>query len=85
MRRSAQLEHPARQLVALVCARRRGRGGRGAGRGDLVGRTAPTQPVAQTRTPSKTWRLLADAEAPDFAADGEELEFYEWAAGEVET
>jgi len=27
--------------------------------------------------------LLADA--PDFVNDGEDLEFYEWAAGEVET
>ena len=29
--------------------------------------------------------LLADAEAPDFVFDVEELEFYEWAAGEVES
>jgi hypothetical protein len=29
--------------------------------------------------------LLVDAEAPDFATDGEDLEFYEWAAGEVES
>ena len=29
--------------------------------------------------------LLADADAPDFVDDGEDLEFYEWAAGEVET
>ncbi|MEO8019455.1 MAG: hypothetical protein ABI769_16715 [Pseudomonadota bacterium] len=29
--------------------------------------------------------LLADAEAADFVADGEDLEFYEWAAGEVES
>ena len=29
--------------------------------------------------------LLADAEAADFVDDGEDLEFYEWAAGEVET
>src|SRR5262245_14775510 len=28
--------------------------------------------------------ILADSDAPDFA-DGEELEFYEWAAGEIET
>jgi hypothetical protein len=27
--------------------------------------------------------LLADADAPDFVDDGEDLEFYEWAAGEV--
>jgi uncharacterized protein DUF3619 len=29
--------------------------------------------------------LLADADAPDFVDGGEDLEFYEWAAGEVET
>ena len=29
--------------------------------------------------------VLADADAPDFVDDGEDLEFYEWAAGEVET
>src|SRR4051812_6851288 len=29
--------------------------------------------------------LLADAEAQDFVDDGEELEFYEWAAGEAES
>ena len=29
--------------------------------------------------------LLADADAPDFVVDGEDLEFYEWAAGEVES
>jgi hypothetical protein len=28
--------------------------------------------------------MLADSDAPDFA-DGEDLEFYEWAAGEIET
>ena len=29
--------------------------------------------------------LLADADASDFVDDGEDLEFYEWAAGEVES
>ncbi len=29
--------------------------------------------------------LLADADAPDFVDDGEDLEFYEWAAGEMES
>jgi negative regulator of sigma E activity len=29
--------------------------------------------------------LLADADAPDFVDDGEDLEFYEWAVGEVES
>jgi anti-sigma-K factor RskA len=29
--------------------------------------------------------LLADVDAPDFVDDGEDLEFYEWAAGELES
>jgi hypothetical protein len=29
--------------------------------------------------------LLADGDAPDFTVVAEDLEFYEWAAGEVET
>ena len=29
--------------------------------------------------------LLADADAPDFVEDGEDLEFYEWAADELES
>jgi anti-sigma-K factor RskA len=29
--------------------------------------------------------LLADADAPDFSDDGDDVEFYEWAAGEVES
>jgi negative regulator of sigma E activity len=28
---------------------------------------------------------LADIEAPDFTEDGDDVEFYEWAAGEMET
>ena len=40
-----------------------------------------------------SWRLSPiepaspanEAEAPDFVEDGDDLEFYEWAAGEVET
>jgi hypothetical protein len=35
--------------------------------------------------PVEDMELLADAEAPDFVDDGEDLEFYEWAAGEVES
>ena len=35
-------------------------------------------------SPVDDMEMLADSEAPDFA-DGEELEFYEWAAGEIET
>jgi hypothetical protein len=34
--------------------------------------------------PVDDMEMLADGEAPDFI-DGEELEFYEWAAGEIES
>jgi anti-sigma-K factor RskA len=43
--------------------------------------TAPALVVS----PVDDLELLADAEAQDFVDDGEELEFYEWAAGEAET
>ena len=36
-------------------------------------------------SPVEDLELLADADAPDFVDDGEDLEFYEWAAGEVES
>jgi anti-sigma-K factor RskA len=36
-------------------------------------------------SPVEDMELLADADAPDFVDDGEDLEFYEWAAGEVES
>ena len=29
--------------------------------------------------------LLADGDAPDFVSDADEVEFYEWAAGEIES
>jgi len=46
--------------------------------------SAPVErlPVAGAN-PAEDMELLADAEAPDFVADGDDLEFYEWAAGEV--
>jgi hypothetical protein len=40
--------------------------------------------TAQAVNPLEDIELLTDAEAPDFA-EGEDLEFYEWAAGEMET
>jgi len=43
--------------------------------------TPPGTPAA----PVDDMELLADADAPDFVDDGEDLEFYEWAAGEVES
>lgn len=44
------------------------------------------QPVSgPTAGPVDDMELLADADAPDFVADGDDLEFYEWAAGEAES
>ena len=34
---------------------------------------------------SKTWSCSPTSDAPDFVDDGDDLEFYEWAAGEVES
>ena len=42
-----------------------------------------TQPPAAN--PVEDMELLADSDAPDFVDDGDDLEFYEWAAGEVES
>jgi anti-sigma-K factor RskA len=42
-------------------------------------------PERQPANPVDDIELLADADAPDFVDDGEDLEFYEWAAGEVES
>ena len=39
----------------------------------------------RSASPVEDMELLADADAPDFVDDGEDLEFYEWAAGEVES
>lgn len=39
----------------------------------------------QQASPVDDIELLADSDAPDFVDDAEDLEFYEWAAGEVET
>ena len=50
--------------------------------------SGPTrEPAADraARRPVEDMELLADADAPDFVDDGEDLEFYEWAAGEVES
>ncbi len=40
---------------------------------------------AQATNAVEDFELLADVEAPDFVADAADLEFYEWAASEVET
>jgi len=31
------------------------------------------------------FELLTDGDAPDFVDEGEDVEFYEWAAGEMES
>jgi anti-sigma-K factor RskA len=40
------------------------------------------QPAAN---PGEDLELLADSDAPDFMDDSDDFEFYEWAAGEVES
>ena len=42
-------------------------------------------PAQMSVSPVDDLELLADAEAQDFIDDGEDLEFYEWAAGETES
>jgi anti-sigma-K factor RskA len=41
--------------------------------------------VAQTPSAVEDLDILADADAPDFVNDGDDVEFYEWAAGELES
>jgi anti-sigma-K factor RskA len=41
--------------------------------------------AASTANPVEDIDLLSDADGADFVDGGEDLEFYEWAAGEVET
>jgi anti-sigma-K factor RskA len=49
------------------------------------GPAAENNLTAQSTSPVEDIDLLADADAPDFVDDSEDLEFYEWAAGEVES
>jgi hypothetical protein len=49
------------------------------------GQPSGTSPAPLTTSPVEDLELLADAEAQDFVDDGEDLEFYEWAAGEAES
>jgi cystathionine beta-lyase/cystathionine gamma-synthase len=46
--------------------------------------TETVPPTAQYASPIEDLEFLTDGEAPDFV-DGEELEFYEWAASEMES
>ncbi|HET9472422.1 MAG TPA: DUF3619 family protein [Steroidobacteraceae bacterium] len=41
--------------------------------------------TANGESPLDDLEFLADADAAEFVADGEDLEFYEWAAGEMES
>ena len=45
----------------------------------------PNVEGAVTQNAVEDMELLADTDAPDFVDEGEDLEFYEWAAGEVES
>jgi anti-sigma-K factor RskA len=49
------------------------------------GRGIENPPVLAGASPVEDMELLADADALDFVDDGADLEFYEWAAGEVES
>jgi anti-sigma-K factor RskA len=49
------------------------------------GNPAVENGLVTNASPVEDIDLLADADAPDFVDDGEDLEFYEWAAGEVES
>jgi hypothetical protein len=49
------------------------------------GRGVENPPAMAAASPVEDMDLLADSDAPDFVDDGEDLEFYEWAAGETES
>jgi hypothetical protein len=52
----------------------------------LTGRPGGQNPlIVDKGTALDDLELLADADAPDFVDDGDDLEFYEWAAGETES
>lgn len=44
-----------------------------------------TPRIVRAETVVDDMDILADAEAPDFTDDGDDVEFYEWAAGEMES
>jgi len=48
------------------------------------GRVVETR-VASNPAAVEDLDILADADAPDFTEDSDDVEFYEWAGGEVET
>jgi hypothetical protein len=49
-----------------------------------LGPEKPSQTIVVAQNPLEDLEILADADAPDFE-DSEELEFYEWAADEMES
>jgi anti-sigma-K factor RskA len=49
-----------------------------------LGPEKPGQTIVAAQNPLEDLEILADADAPDFE-DSEELEFYEWAADEMES
>ena len=50
-----------------------------------MGQVATPVPGSPNGSAFEDIDLLADGEAPDFISDADDLEFYEWAAGEVES
>jgi negative regulator of sigma E activity len=49
------------------------------------GTAGTAQNAAPITTPFEDLEFLTDADAAEFMAEGEDLEFYEWAAGEMES
>jgi hypothetical protein len=45
----------------------------------------PAESVVDETGQTYDMEMLADSEAPDFLADTDELEYYEWAADEIES
>jgi hypothetical protein len=52
--------------------------------GQPVSETTPIS-AQGTQNSLEDLEFLTDADAPEFVADGEDLEFYEWAADEMES
>ena len=76
----AQLEHPARHWWRSYVP-----AGAAAAVAVLAVVMWPNPADRPLASPVEDMELLADSDAPDFVDDGDDLEFYEWAAGEVES
>ena len=46
---------------------------------------APLPEASNTGSTFEDMDLLADSDAPDFVTESEDVDFYEWAAGEIES